>query len=56
LGDVDALQNIDPNHLYIFRLAESTEWAALELGEVAALIASDELAADEPFIINSIIR
>ncbi len=40
----------------IGRLAESTEWEALEQAEVITLLSSDELAADEPFIIHSIIR
>jgi hypothetical protein len=35
---------------------ESTEWEALEQPEVITLLSSDELAADEPFIIHSIIR
>ena len=38
------------------RLAESSEWGLLELAEVCTLISSDELAADEPFIIHSILR
>jgi hypothetical protein len=42
--------------LLFYRLAESEEWATLELAEVTALLASDELAADEHFIIDSIIR
>jgi hypothetical protein len=37
-------------------LVESTEWEALEQAEVITLLSSDELAADEPFIIHSIIR
>ncbi len=40
----------------ICRLVESTEWEALEQAEVITLLSSDELAADEPFIIHSIIR
>jgi hypothetical protein len=40
----------------IGRLVESTEWEALEQAEVIILLSSDELAADEPFIIHSIIR
>jgi hypothetical protein len=40
----------------IRRLVESTEWEALEQAELITLLSSDELAADEPFIIHSIIR
>jgi hypothetical protein len=40
----------------ILRLVESTEWEALEQAELITLLSSDELAADEPFIIHSIIR
>jgi hypothetical protein len=44
------------NTALICRLVESTEWEALEQAELITLLSSDELAADEPFIIHSIIR